>query len=354
VDILNLQPTWREIPVSIPADVVTVRQVTSMVAKNLGFSSQKRADAVLVSSELAQNHINCGTIDGRIAIGGMWCGEAALLTLFSVDEGPGIKNLSRAVHDGVSYNNGYGNGLGTVKRLSDDFAICSGDRGVMPCPRNGFRGTMIAASMWWPFQKELVDNGIKFAAITTPSPGERFCGDGVHVKSGRDISRIVLMDALGHGHEAASSLARAHDVLNDLAAEEPLERVIRHLDKALLQHRGMAVVIVRLNAFSGQVDACGIGNIFAYFVDDCMDTPVVCLPGVLGQKINSRKFVHQKFSFNNTVTCLMYSDGLGMDALRRGQIITSCVPLICIYLNFRRPVPREDDASLVIWTCKKR
>ncbi len=356
---LNTQPVWRQFPVSSPADVLIVRHAVDETAERLGFSPQRRAEAVLVASELAQNHVNCGTEQGLIALSGVFCGQAALLTLFSVDQGPGIDDVNTALRDGVTTGSSYGNGLGTVRRLADDFAICSEIDDAAPCgfmqrsPGKLLSGTMVAASLWWPRQGVIPPDNIRLSAIVSPMPGEKFCGDGVHIITQGDTSRIVLMDVLGHGPDAAESVASAHHLLDMSEPEEDLVQVVSRLDIGLSGRRGLAAIFMKADAATGAVQTCGVGNICACFYDGTQQFPVTSLSGVIGQNFNCRKLMLQDFLFTHDTTCVMFSDGLV--ASRRPQTChNDTSPMFSTYLAFDCAVSGQDDASIIVWKWLKK
>ena len=56
------------------------------------------------------------------------------------DDGPGIADVQRAMHDGFSTSGGLGLGLPGVKRLVDEFEIVSEEN----------QGTTVTAKKWKP------------------------------------------------------------------------------------------------------------------------------------------------------------------------------------------------------------
>ncbi len=98
-----------------------VRQSRAMAGR-LGFSTTSAYYIATAASELAANlwiHAGGGVItlqrlDGK---GGM--------ELTTIDHGPGIADIDRALEDGFSTANGLGCGLPGVKRLMDELDIAS-------------------------------------------------------------------------------------------------------------------------------------------------------------------------------------------------------------------------------------
>ncbi|MEG2630728.1 MAG: histidine kinase, partial [Comamonas sp.] len=52
-------------------------------------------------------------------------GQAPEIEILSVDDGPGIRDLSQAMRDGFSTAGSPGTGLGAVQRLATDFDVHS-------------------------------------------------------------------------------------------------------------------------------------------------------------------------------------------------------------------------------------
>nr|WP_281382939.1 ATP-binding protein [Dissulfurirhabdus thermomarina] len=144
------RPVLEEVPVRREADVAVARRVTDEMAARLGFPERRRAEAVLVASELATNLVVHHAEDGLVRVFGLGGPGPPLITVAALDRGPGIPDLAAVLRDGTSSDQGLGAGLGTVFRLADRAALCSGSTGPAPCPCPGgrpFSGTLVAAEL---------------------------------------------------------------------------------------------------------------------------------------------------------------------------------------------------------------
>jgi serine/threonine-protein kinase RsbT len=112
------------LPVTSPEHVVIVRQAVRQRAVDLGFSLVDQTKIITAASELARNTLQHGG-GGSALIELINDGTRRGLRLTFEDSGPGIPDITRAMHDGYSTNGGLGLGLSGAKRLSNEFSIVS-------------------------------------------------------------------------------------------------------------------------------------------------------------------------------------------------------------------------------------
>jgi len=128
-----------QVPINSDQDIIVARQKGRSLATALGFSS---GDATLIAttiSELARNivaYAASGNIRVKVINGSTRQG----IQVIAHDDGPGIADVQRAMHDGFSTSGGLGLGLPGVKRLVDEFEIVSEEN----------QGTTVTAKKWKP------------------------------------------------------------------------------------------------------------------------------------------------------------------------------------------------------------
>ena len=111
-------------PVQTEYDIVKVRQIVRIHAKEAGMGIVEQTRITTAVSELFRNMYNYagggevllekGEIDSHIA-----------LIITCIDKGPGIPDIKRAMTDGFTTGMGMGYGLPGAKRLVDRFEIYS-------------------------------------------------------------------------------------------------------------------------------------------------------------------------------------------------------------------------------------
>jgi len=187
-------------------------------------------------------------------------------SLLAVDNGPGMANVSQCLADHYSSIGTMGVGLGSVRRLADQFDIFS----------QPGQGTVVYAS----FRLGAVEPGLSHGAVCIPYPGESVAGDGWAVLG----NRVMVCDGLGHGHAANAASARAREVFMAHDPKVPLEQLMEQLHRALMSTRGGAVGIAEVKPQARQVLYCGMGNIAGLLLAE-KNRSMVSSNGTVGYRI---------------------------------------------------------------------
>jgi len=110
--------------ISSDTDIVTARQKGREVAAEVGFQFTDLAIIATAISELARNIVRYAK-RGEIIIMPAEGGGNRGIRVIARDEGPGIRNVERAMQVGFSTSGSLGLGLPGVRRLMDEFEIDS-------------------------------------------------------------------------------------------------------------------------------------------------------------------------------------------------------------------------------------
>lgn len=106
------------------ADIVTARQKGRQVAMELGFDGSDLTLIATAISEVARNIVNHAEC-GEVVVNPVRHGGRRGLNIVASDQGPGIKDVSKAMAYGYSTNKGLGVGLPGTKYLMDEFDVAS-------------------------------------------------------------------------------------------------------------------------------------------------------------------------------------------------------------------------------------
>ena len=129
---------WR-IAIASDVDIFAAREKGRALAQAMGFEKLDTLVIAAAVSELARNILTFAAAgEVRLAVREGPRGVGIMLT--ACDEGPGIPDLAAALTDGYSTSGGYGIGLPGVRRVMDDFTVCSVPGG----------GTTVVATKWRP------------------------------------------------------------------------------------------------------------------------------------------------------------------------------------------------------------
>ncbi|MFD4575453.1 SpoIIE family protein phosphatase [Streptomyces sp. NPDC058417] len=290
-----------DVPVHDSTRVRDARVAAEEAAALVGLDSSRTAAAALVATELATNLLKHGRGGQlRVDLVAPPAGRGGLVVqLTAVDHGPGMADVPAAFGDGYSTAGSLGAGLGTCRRVADDFHLHSvPGRGTVALARLG----AAAAS----------DGGepvpARAGGVNVPFAGAECSGDAwTWIRAG-DRLTLMLADGLGHGPEAARASTAAVDEVHR-AAELPPAEILRRLDGVLRGTRGAAVAVAQLDLRAERLRFAGIGNVAGRLREGDSWRHLLSRPGIVG--------VHRPAHLPETVLpwaadrlLVLHSDGL--------------------------------------------
>lgn len=305
-----------------------------------GFSKKKAAEADIVVAEIASNlikHAGGGEILARLFTED----DNVALELISIDNGPGISNPEKMLEDGVSTVNTLGQGLGSIKRLSDTFQLYS---------LKGW-GTIVLSRIYknqMPLVKKRVTAEVRY--INVPKPGERVCGDGVFYTIKSDRLTLFLADGLGHGPEANKAVVKGITFLQEQkpALSVTPGEVLAGMHKEVKRTRGLVGTIVVYDFKDKKWRFCGIGNISTALHNPVNYKTYPPYNGIIGMNIPST-IKDLEIPAERGQVLVMCSDGIRSrwDLQRYPGLLKLdlSIAAAAIYKDYGR---RADDMSVVI------
>lgn len=260
------------------------------------------------------------------------------IEIISIDNGPGMSDVTRMVADGVSTKNTLGHGLGAMKRLSDVFQIYS--------LKNW--GTIILVRV---FDKAPSSKAFKtdIRSVIIPKPGETASGDDFFSIVDKDYVKLFLGDGLGHGPEAAKAMQVAGAAFMECPYTDPVE-IIRYINVAVKRTRGMVGTVAVFDLASRKWRICGVGNIITKVCSAGNSKNYLTYNGIIGLNVPNTLSA-QEIPYEDGQYVLMTSDGLKTrwDTLKYTSIMRYDLSILCASLikDFAR---LTDDMSAV--ACK--
>ncbi|MGW5664862.1 SpoIIE family protein phosphatase [Streptomyces sp. NPDC003758] len=293
-------------------DSTRVRDVAVAVQDSCGhagFDDGRTAAAVLVATELSTNLLKHAG-GGRILIDTVdadLTSDTAVrkpaLQIVAIDHGPGIPDLAAALGDGFSTTSSLGAGLGTCRRIADDFDVHSAPgRGTIALARiraeSGRRRQGRARRDHAPVRA----GGVNIA-LAGPHSGDAWAC----VRFGERVT-LLLADGLGHGPAAAEASDAAVRQLRDSAHLPPAE-LLNVLHTVLRSTRGAAVAVAQVDLAEGTLKFSGIGNIGARFRSAGGWQHLLSHPGIVG----AHRPAHipcRRLPWSPECLLVLHSDGL--------------------------------------------
>jgi serine/threonine-protein kinase RsbT len=110
--------------IAADVDVVQARQAGRELAAEIGFSAGDQTVIAAAISEIARNILMYAK-RGEVRLTKVLDGTRQGLIVVAEDDGPGIRDVSRALQDGYSTSGGLGLGMPGARRLMDEFEVVS-------------------------------------------------------------------------------------------------------------------------------------------------------------------------------------------------------------------------------------
>lgn len=302
-----------------------------------GFSEKRVAELDIIVAEITSN-LNKYAIGGELLVGVFEEPVYSYIELICIDNGPGMTDLARMMSDGYSSTNTMGHGLGSIKRLSDQFDIFS--------VKNW--GTILLSRIYKvapprPASKRT----FRLAPLILAKPGEVTSGDGHYIKRTENRIKIMLADGLGHGPEANFAINEAARAFKQCPANSPVE-MIRYLHTSVRKTRGLVATIVVIDLETKQLRIAGVGNIATKLVGTVLSKTHLAYNGIIGHNIPNT-MNDQVLALSEYSQLVMCSDGMRSrwdinkyPGISRADI---SIQAAAIYKDFAR---RTDDMSVLI------
>lgn len=268
------------------------------MALSLGFGERESEEIALVVKELATNLLKHAK-SGTLTLTPLTNGEHNGIRIESVDKGPGIPDIERALADGFSTTTGsLGYGLGTANRLMSQLEIKSGPK----------EGTHITC---YRYLHKDAPNTIpcpfSFGTATRPHPRMDMNGDAFIIKKWSNSALVGVIDGLGHGQWAHRASQAARNYIES-HYDQPLIDIFRGVGRACRPTRGVVMALALFDWERGSLSFASIGNIETRIFNSVEPSNLLIRRGVIG--MNAPKPVVTELQWNLSQTLVMHSDGL--------------------------------------------
>ncbi|MEJ6980873.1 SpoIIE family protein phosphatase [Pedobacter sp. P351] len=307
-------------------------------ATEAGFSPKKISALDIIVAEMTSNLLKYAE-KGELLMCITGENENEYLELICIDSGPGIADPAKMMLDGVSTSRTFGNGLGSIKRLSDYFEIYS----IM-----GW-GTILLCRIYKDSEKHTESKKLVVRSLVLPKPGEIVSGDGGAYTLSQEYFKLLVADGLGHGIEANKAIIEARAAFKLCKENDPVE-ILRFIHDSIKKTRG-AVGTVVVHDFKNKLwKIAGVGNISTCIMNYQQARNLMSYNGIIGHNIpNSMKTLEiASTEFQQVILC---SDGLKTrwDSSKYPGIHKFDPSLLsaALYKDYGR---KTDDMSVVI--CK--
>jgi len=317
------------------------------LSDEVGLTTEETGKLNIIVTELLTNLVKFGQKDREILVKPIIKNNYPGIELISIDKGPGAKEPGKMMEDGYSTSGTKGEGLGAIKRLSDEFDIYTHSTGTIVLSRVYKKKINI-----YDKPKDKFD----FAGIMVAKKGEHVCGDQWYVDEKDDECRILVVDGLGHGPEANHAAVLAVETFKSQSKfdspEESIDQIHNHIKKT----RGAVGLAVKINNAKKTMSHCGVGNISCRIVNTVNyenNKSLILFNGILG--LNVKRMNNSISSWDNNKTIIIHSDGLNTRwDLNNYPGILNHHPAIIAAVLYRDNNRKTDDITVLVGRTKTR
>ena len=322
-------------PVVEASQPSAARQAARELAERIGFAEADSYRVGIVATELATNLVKHATRGGAILVRATADDPVKAVELIGIDRGPGMANVDQSLSDGHSTVGSSGNGLGAIRRLSEEFDVHS-------IPN---RGTAVYARLH-AGRAARAPAAFDVAAVSIPKDGETACGDSWMVRRDARSMTALLADGLGHGLLAAEAAQAAVAVMRAKVYQR-CEQAMTAIHDALRHTRGAAAAVLQIDRDAEVVRFAGVGNVAAHIVADGHVRQAISHNGTLGhQAPHIREYV---YPWRRGGIVVMHSDGVtahwGLESYPGLTVRQAAMIAAVLYRDFSRG---RDDATVLV------
>jgi anti-sigma regulatory factor (Ser/Thr protein kinase) len=335
------------------SEAAWIKREIREAAESIGFQGQALGEVEIIVSEIISNMLKHAAGLSEILVKEIRSGDIPGIEIIGIDNGPGMSELPKMMHDGVSTTHTLGQGLGAIKRLSHYFDIYTLiEWGTVILSRVYINNPTKSPKPGNPFKPGNADiqNQIREPeAVIVPLPGEKACGDAWMFKKKGNIYRILVMDGLGHGLEAQKAVNECKIIFKSNFSPTPSDALIAMHDQ--LRHtRGMVAAIVDYDPELKKILYCGIGNINLRQLTASSSKSYICYNGILG--MNRPLIMHNRvIELTESCCIVLTSDGIKTkwNTLKYPGILSRDNSIIAAAI-YKDNVRRTDDAIVVAFS----
>ncbi|WP_432363844.1 PP2C family serine/threonine-protein phosphatase [Sporosarcina sp. UB5] len=184
---------------------------------------------------------------------------------------------------------------------------------------------------------------IEVYAYNVAKHGNKESGDTYYIHSEKDYFICAIADGLGNGIEARQSAEVIPQVV-ERYHYEPLDDMLSRCNDDMVQKRGAAVAIVRVNYKESTIEYSCVGNIRLYILHD-REKMIYPLPvrGFLSgrpQKMNT-----QTYKYEVGDLFFLHSDGVTLT--RPKAILMQSTGAYDLFNNVKECAQSNDDATFI-------
>lgn len=317
--------------------VAFVKREIHNAAVHESFSVSRTGIIDIAVSELTSNIIK-HAVNGELLARFSRENNRKVFEMICMDSGPGIRNVSNSMKDGVSTTRTLGQGLGALQRLSDIFQVYSIVKWGTVCYCKIYASTHPSAAR---------PPAIKVGALNVAKPGQTVSGDGFQIVANSNFTKLFMGDGLGHGPEAYDAVQTAITNFKLCTWNDPAE-ILKFIHNPSRTKRGLVGAAVVADHRLKKWQICSVGNIETSLSDGMLTKKYSSHNGIIGANFPALLINHE-IALGKHQCLIMSSDGIRSRwELSHFPSILRYDPIILAAVIYKDNARRNDDMSILI------
>jgi anti-sigma regulatory factor (Ser/Thr protein kinase) len=324
------------VPVPDAGAVAAARRAAARLAGDLGFSEAEVGRIALLVTEAATNLVkHAGGGELLVGVGVGEGDDAPSVEILALDRGHGMVDVAACLRDGYSTAGSPGTGLGAIRRLATTFDVYSAP-GL---------GTAVLAVVG-PRPPSRARATVAVGGLAVAKPGEDVCGDAWATVATPAGCRVLVVDGLGHGPDAAAAARIAVRLFRE-SRGATIEDGMQRMHDGLRATRGASLGIAELDAERRLVSFVGVGNVAAMVASAAGTRHLVSHNGTAGHQLRRIQVFTAPWPAGALV--LLHSDGLASHwTLDRYPGLSARYPTLVAGVLYRDHRRGRDDTTVVV------
>jgi len=281
------------------------------ICESYNFDKEAIEEIYLIITEILTNVEKYGDNYAKIKIS-PWIksGEFIGIEVIVQDYGDGIEDISYWVKDGNSISGSMGVGLGTISRLSDEFAIHSKDE-ISP------KGTRISFKKGKKYNKQYFESQVHNKCqlrIASEIKGKYNRPNSIHHSIWiEDDNTLLLCMIEGRGKDI-STIGLDNKVIGNIIRENlnaSLDTITTQIGRDIMNSLGVNLILLRFDKIISTIELINIGNLNAYLISNKNGKKLQSMDGIVSDSISDIYIELIKLSNNSTI--ILTSKGISSD-----------------------------------------
>ncbi len=282
------------------------------LARKLGFDSVTIENMQIVASEMLSNQIKYSRQTGMVQL---WYSEPSAdmqkknsapvtVDIFAMDYGPGILDIDKALQDGYTTSRTMGKGLGSIKRLADEYDVYS-----QIVTKEKTNKLWHGVAVWARFylHSEECPQQYQVGVFERAYRDSNFNGDNIQLQITKNQLACLHVDATGHGQTAQKIIDKLHSIRTNIY-KASASNMLDIVDRTLTGTAGAAGVAVKYNLTSCICEYSAVGDMRLLYLEHQKMKMLEVSPGTLGDV--SRNHDSKQIQLEKGAILISTSDGI--------------------------------------------